>query len=864
MALEESRSGSGPRRTGVRFGIRAKLLLAIGAVAAMTVVSATVAQLSYRTVEGRLEAIIQESLPAMAVARRLAEESAAIAAAAPVLDAARDEAERQRLLDELAGRSANLSALTAALAGRGIEGVDGLAARAAAMAGKLEELGGTVARRIGLQGELERLTPEVAAVHAMLLETLDPLVRAAGDDLRDRAGDINVLTSVAVAGLAGDASADLVAAFELRADVAALANAIVRVPLRDTADDLDAAAAEFETVAARVDATIDRVAAMPGGDAVVPLVRALVAIGRGDGSIFASRRDELFNPFAVGRSVASMAEEASGIEAGLHEALQPLVAGARERIGTAGEDLKHRTGEAISSLLDRGLPEFSAYLELAATGNLVAGLLNEGMNARSLDVLGPLAGRFEAAAGDLVAGLASVPAEAASRLGPPAERLVAFGSGVDGVFALRTAELRAEAASAALLAESRALAAELGEAVEVLVAEAQAEADGAAGQVGAAIGQGRLLVLAIAGASVLATVLIVWLYVGRAVVGRLHGLASAMHGIAGGDLDAAIPGGGRDEITEMSKALEVFRRNAIEMRAAEARAEEERRRAAEERRSVRLGLADRFEAEVMAVVERVSSSADEMHETATAMAGTADQATRDARAVAEAGEEASSGVQTAAAAAEELTASISEIARQVNESARIARVAVADAERTDATMRGLEDAAQKIGEVVRLIGEIAGQTNLLALNATIEAARAGEAGKGFAVVASEVKILASQTARATEEIATQIGAMQSVTREAVEAIRSIGSTISAIDGITAQIAAAVEQQGAATEEIARNVNRAATGTGRAVTGMARMMEASGRTGDSATRVLAAAADLSARADELRGQVEGFLAQIRAG
>lgn len=863
MTQEESRNG-GSRRTGVRFGIRAKLLLAVGAVAAMTVVSAAVALLSYRTVEGRLEVITQESLPAMTVARRLAEESAAIAAAAPVLDAARGEAERRRLLDELARRSASLSTLTALLAERGIEGVEGLAARASAMAGKLEELGETVARRIAIQGELERLLPEVAGTHATLLETLDPLVLAAGDDLRGRAGDINVLTSVAVSGLAGDASADLVAAFELRADVAALANSIVRVPLRDTADDLDAAAADFEAVAARIDAAIDRVAAMPGGDAAVPLVRALEAIGRGDDSIFASRRDELFNPFAVGRSVASMAEEASGIEARLYEALQPLVAGARARIGIAGEDLKHRTEEAISSLVDRGLPEFSGYLELAAAGNLVAGLLNEGMNARSLEGLGPLARRFEAEAGDFITGLAFVPADAASQLSPPAEQLVAFGSGADGVFALRTAELRAAAASAALLAESRALAIELGEAVTALVTEAQAEADDAAGQVGAAVGQSRLLMLAIAGASVLATVLIVWLYVGRAVVGRLQGLASAMRGIAGGDLDAAIPRGGRDEITEMSKALEVFRHNAIEMRAAEARAEQERHRASEERRSVRLGLADRFEAEVMAVVERVSSSADEMHGTASAMAGTADQAAHDARAVAEAGEEASSGVQTAAAAAEELSASISEIARQVNESARIARVAVADAERTDTTMRGLEDAAQKIGEVVRLIGEIAGQTNLLALNATIEAARAGEAGKGFAVVASEVKNLASQTARATEEIATQIGAMQSVTKDAVGAIRGIGSTISAIDGITAQIAAAVEQQGAATEEIARNVNRAATGTGQAATGMARVTEASGQTGESAARVLAAAADLTIRADELRGQVEGFLAQIRAG
>ncbi|HEV7372457.1 methyl-accepting chemotaxis protein [Arenibaculum sp.] len=862
MTQDASR-GVKPQTAGGRFGIRAKLLLAFGVVAAMTVVSAAVALLSYQTVEGRLDAITQDSLPAMSAARQLAEESAAIAAAAPVLDAAHDETERRRLLDGLGARSASLAALIDTLAARGAEGVDGLAARASAMDGKLQELGGTVARRIELRGQLERLVPEIANAHAELLEALDPLVLAAGDDLRGRAGDINVLTSVAVSRLTGEASADLIAAFELRADVAALANAIVRVALWDRIDDLEAAAAEFEAVAARIDAATDRVARMPGGDAVVPLVRDLVAVGRGEGSIFVLRRDELINPFALTRSVASLADEAAGIEGQLHEALQPLVAGARERIGAAGDDLTRRAEEAISSLVDRGLPEFSGYLELEASGNLVAGLLNEGVNARSLDVLGPLARRFDAAAGDFVASLAFVPADTAARLSPVAERLVAFGSGADGVFALRTSELRATEASAALLAESRALATELGEAVRVLVAASQADADTAAGQVGEAVGQGRLLMLAIAGASLLAAGLIVWLYVGRSVAGRMHALALAMRRIADGDLDAATPRGGRDEIAEMSRALEVFRGNAIEMRAAEARAEQERRRASEERRSARLGLADRFEAEVMAVVERVSASAGEMHETANSMAGTADRAASEARTVADASEEASSGVQTAAAAAEELSASISEIGRQVNESARIARVAVADAERTDATMRGLEDAALKIGEVVRLIGEIAGQTNLLALNATIEAARAGEAGKGFAVVASEVKNLATQTARATEEISTQIGAMQSVTKDAVGAIQGIGSTISAIDGITAQIAAAVEQQGSATEEIARNVNRAAAGTGRASAGMARVTQASGQTGESAARVLAAAADVTGRAEELRGQVERFLSQIRA-
>ena len=273
--------------------------------------------------------------------------------------------------------------------------------------------------------------------------------------------------------------------------------------------------------------------------------------------------------------------------------------------------------------------------------------------------------------------------------------------------------------------------------------------------------------------------------------------------------------------------------------------------------------AERFESTVKGMVEVVASAATEMQSTARSMETTANSTSEQATAVAAAAEEASTNVQTVASAAEQLSSSISEISRQVAQSTQIAGNAVSEAERTNEMVKGLADAAQKIGEVVGLINDIASQTNLLALNATIEAARAGEAGKGFAVVASEVKNLANQTAKATEEIGAQIGGIQSATQGAVTAIQGIGDTIAEINEIASAIAAAVEQQGAATQEIARNVEQAASGTTEVTQSITQVTQAASETGNAAGQVLQAAGELSTQAENLSGEVTSFLDTIRA-
>ncbi|MBC8792015.1 MAG: methyl-accepting chemotaxis protein [Tagaea sp. CACIAM 22H2] len=352
--------------------------------------------------------------------------------------------------------------------------------------------------------------------------------------------------------------------------------------------------------------------------------------------------------------------------------------------------------------------------------------------------------------------------------------------------------------------------------------------------------------------------------IAKGITSPIGDMTGTMTKLAGGELEIEVPSlSNKDEIGAMAKAVQVFKDNALKVRALVAEQKAAEVRAAEEKRMAMNALADGFEVKVGGVVKEVSTQATHMQESATQMTATAEETSRQATAVAAASEEASTNVQTVASATEELSSSISEISRQVTESARMSSQAVDEVTKTSQTVEALVNAAQKIGNVVQLISEIASQTNLLALNATIEAARAGEAGKGFAVVASEVKSLACQTARATDEIGAQISEIQAATSQSVEAMRSIGETIARMNSIAATIASAVEEQGAATQEIARNVQQAAAGTGEVSSNITGVTRAAADTGNAANLVQRAAADLGKQASDLRGAVEQFLRQVRS-
>jgi methyl-accepting chemotaxis protein len=366
------------------------------------------------------------------------------------------------------------------------------------------------------------------------------------------------------------------------------------------------------------------------------------------------------------------------------------------------------------------------------------------------------------------------------------------------------------------------------------------------------------VLLAVAGASVAMVAM-----VRRRIVQPIVAITASMTRLAGGDASEATPASDRrDEIGAMAAAVQVFKDNMIAARRLSA--EQSADRDAKMRRAALLDeLAKSFESRVGELVNGLSNSSATMESAARSMSSTASTTNRQAGIVAEASEQTSSNVQMVASATEELTSSITEISRQVAQSAQISARAVQDARRTGDTAESLAAGAQKIGDVVTLIQTIAAQTNLLALNATIEAARAGEAGRGFAVVASEVKSLAGQTAKATTEISEQVAAIQGASAEAVAAIRNVVSVITEIEQIGGAIAAAIEQQGSATREIARNVQEAATGTQDVTSNISGVQQAANDTGAAATQVLGAAEELSGQSNDLAAQVHRFLADVRA-
>ncbi|UEM22572.1 methyl-accepting chemotaxis protein [Skermanella mucosa] len=371
----------------------------------------------------------------------------------------------------------------------------------------------------------------------------------------------------------------------------------------------------------------------------------------------------------------------------------------------------------------------------------------------------------------------------------------------------------------------------------------------------------KLIVAAMVAALVLCS--LAGLFLVASISRPIRALSETMGQLAKGRLDTSVTGTGRrDEIGRMASAVQVFKDGLVT--AKELQAGQAAEQVAKEQRAARIeDLIGQFERQAVAVLGGVTAAADQLDDTAQGMTAVADRTLRQSTASAAAAEQTSANVQTVASATEEMTSTLQSISRQVSQSSMVATSAVEEAGQTNETVRGLSDAAQRIGEVIGLIQTIAEQTNLLALNATIEAARAGEAGKGFAVVASEVKSLANQTARATEDITTQVAAMREATGGAVGAIQGIGKTISSIHEIATSIAGAVEEQNAATFEIARNVQQAARGTQEVSANLSEVSQAAAQTGAAATQVLGAAKELGKQATTLRREIEQFLSGIRA-
>jgi methyl-accepting chemotaxis protein len=421
---------------------------------------------------------------------------------------------------------------------------------------------------------------------------------------------------------------------------------------------------------------------------------------------------------------------------------------------------------------------------------------------------------------------------------------------------LQARELEISGAGKALMDAVRTKASEIVQIERALLEERTQTAGLAASSSRQAVIIGLVAMCGVAGLGLL---LLNW-----AVAAPIRRMTGLMGELAQGNTRVDVPfQDRREEIGAMASAVEVFKENLLRTHALEEATALARASAEEQRKVGMRSMADNFEQAVGGVIGVLSSSATELQATAQTMTATATETASQSTTVAAAAEEAAANVSTVAAAAEELGVSVLEISRQVSGSANLAKGAVSEANQTAALVQTLSHAAARVGDVVGLISNIAAQTNLLALNATIEAARAGEAGRGFAVVATEVKELASQTARATQDIASQIAQIQDATGQAVSAITGITARIREIDAVATTIAAAVEEQGAATQEIVRNVSQAATGTGEVTSTISGVANAAEETGVAASQVLSSASELSRQSEHLNAEVHRFLASVRA-
>ncbi|WP_377807550.1 methyl-accepting chemotaxis protein [Azospirillum sp. A29] len=866
--LSGTRAG---RRPGMQLGVRAKLMLAFAGMAAMTVAASGVGLMSFSAVERPMAQIADTNLPEMELATRLAGESGAIASAAPMLDGAASQEERERLRTEAQERARGFLSLVDELAGRRPQDplLSEVRETGNALIGTLDRLNDGVARRLSLHDRREAASTRLAQTYDGFLKTLAPLVDGSGQALQEKGMALDGGTDREMGALS-DAVRSMIALYDLRGGIAGALDAMNRSGTAQDAKAIGEQQQAYLEASSQVTATLgtlgDRLPADASGK-----IDALFLFGYGKDNVFDLRRaalDGTGGP-AADRQLAERLADARTQAAQLLTLLNAPLRKVQSDIKRANFDIRSQVQEAVQDLLGRGLEQFRTNLELSTYGTALTGALNEASQAPDAARLDLLEKRFSSSSSSLFERIGTLRAQAGDNaagtevLAALVKALIGFGRGEEGVIALRRGELAAMAETERMLAENRQLAQRFAATVDRKIAAMREEAKAAVAGTDDIIAAGRKMLILFAVGSLIGAAALAWLVVGRHIVARLSALSEAMRAIAAGRLDAAIPAAGSDEIGDMTRALMVFRDTANEAKAANARAEAERGRAAGERRRAMVEMAENFESSVRGVLDRVSQAAGEMQSMAERMSRSADLTAGEATTAAGSSQQAEGNVKAVAAATEELSASIQEIGTQVHASSQIARKAADEAERTDRTVEGLAQTAGRIGEVVGLIQSIAGQTNLLALNATIEAARAGEAGKGFAVVASEVKGLATQTAKATEDISAQIAAMQSVTQEAVDAIRSIAGTIREVNEIAATIAAAVEQQSAATREIARNVGEAADSTQHVRGNIDSVADAARESGESANRVLSASSTVQEQLRTLAGQVDGLVGEMRA-
>lgn len=582
---------------------------------------------------------------------------------------------------------------------------------------------------------------------------------------------------------------------------------------------------------------------------------------------------------AIGRALAGMNQRLAALEEVVSKRL--VLSAERRGLGQSVRKFHEDLLEAITPVIDdanfdlmtrtpslgdrttsnQAMETLRRLFEIEANANLLAGLLIESSLIDDPAKLPPLRDLIATAKRHIVDNLRALPsADQRNRIARSCERLASLAAD-DGIVAHRLEELNLDRAARLALTAATSEATSLKDAIDALVEQQGSSAQDLSARGISQADVGRVLQIVLSVVALIAAGLIAWLYVGRAIVGRLTRLSGTMQRIAEGELTASVPIDGQDEIAGMARALLVFRQ-AISDATSARRQEAERGRESEARRRLLEGATQNFEATVNDVVQALDAAAKSMEECAQIMAQAASDNRAQTAASVIASEEAAANVGNVAAASEEIALSVQHITTQAHASADMARHASSQAASVIAAVEQLAASVGEISSVSNLIRDVAAQTNLLALNATIEAARAGDAGRGFAVVAQEVKSLAAQTEKATAKITEHIASIEGTTAAVVEAMRTIAGTITQLDQNSTTIAGAVQEQDGVSKEIAHSANAAAERSREVSANLAHVSDTAATAGELANAVLSAGSGFAARANRLRVEVEHFLAQVR--
>ena len=831
-----------------KFGIRVRLQAAFGAVAITTVIAAAVAIMSFSETQRGFERVSTREVPTMTDALRLSAASGEISAAAARYVAAKTSDDRKLIASQIASRSRDLDAIMDRL--RVGQGDSGGFSIAEPMAKRLKEnlkaLEKAISERTEIRDILDARLAALHAAHGKISDKLSPIVDDSYFEVVTTAEDVGQSGDVTVRTLIQGGMQVMQAMVEVGAETNLVTGLLTAGALTSSPGILAMLEDRFTASARRVEKQLGKI---PAGEKFEPLkarVRELVKLANFKAREGTNESERLTQVFRA------------------HEQLNNLLIGLIDDLNfdvvVQSDDAVKRTSKLVKDLVAVQIASLRSALEVAAQTHLVTSLLSEAAVAKDTAVLVPMQDRFKAST-DLLAKAAKTLTnkDVTEAIG----QLTAYGQGDDSLFALRTRELAAIATADRTVDENVTIQRSLDRAVAVLVGDAEKSMQSGSEKLVEDLARNRMLLLIVAAVSMLVAAGIGVFYVQRRLVRRLTSVGDAMRRLSSGETDLAVPAAtDRDEIGDMARSLEVFRGGEIERRQMAERREAEQRAQRERAGNIEEMIGD-FRATVTSVIGAVTENVSRMETTARTLSSIAAEADNQARAASMSSEQTSSNVRGVAGATEELGASIREISDQASQANTVVQRASEIARNADGLVGQLSSGASRIGDVVKLIRAIAEQTNLLALNATIEAARAGEAGRGFAVVASEVKTLASQTAKATEEIATQIGAIQGSTEQAVEAIRQISGVMADISGFTSTIAASVEEQSASTQEIGRNVHEAATGAKELAGNMATVTEAIDETNRSATHVLEASSALTAQAGTLQQAVDQFLERVAA-